>query len=213
MIYYSKLQRFLKFLNHRLLQIRLRSCTKLFRLLPPLDLLDFSTRPFSSKALKIKPSSSMFQMFLNSLPEVSSDRRSIDDWMVIFGMLSTLPVILISRSLYVCLNFSSHLFDAVNIANSSLLNISFINIASFFNTGPSGNTFLYQAMRISLIKWHCPCLNFFQFSLQNSYPLEELLRSLTHLRRKSYYWNFLYPILKNFKSPGILYFDFCLHSW
>ena len=133
--------------------------------------------------------------------------------MVIFGMLSTLPVILISRSLYVCLNFSSHLFDAVNIANSSLLNISFINIASFFNTGPPGKTFLYQAMRISLIKWHCPCLNFFQFSLQNSYPLEELLRSLTHLRRKSYYWNFLYPILKNFKSPGILYFDFCLRSW
>ena len=34
--------------------------------LPPLHLLNFSTRPFSGKALKKKPSSSMFQMFLKS---------------------------------------------------------------------------------------------------------------------------------------------------
>ena len=34
--------------------------------LPPLHLLDFSARPFYGKALKNKPSSSMFQMFLNS---------------------------------------------------------------------------------------------------------------------------------------------------
>ena len=85
--------------------------------------------------------------------------------MVIFGMSSASPVTPVSRSPYVYLNFSNQPFDAVNVANSSLFNLSFINIASSFNMGPSGNTFalahfLYQAMRVSLIKWYYPCLNF-----------------------------------------------------
>ena len=84
--------------------------------------------------------------------------------MVIFGMSSASSVMLVSRSPYFCLNFYNQPFDAENVANSSLFNFSFINIAFSFNMGLSGNTFalahfLYQVMRILLIKWLLSKLN------------------------------------------------------
>ena len=179
--------------------------------LPPLHLLGFSIRSFSVKILKNKPSSSMFQLSLNSKAEVSFGRCSIHDWMVIFGMSSASPVILVSRSPYVCLSFSNQPFDAVKIANSSLFDLSFVIMASSFNMVPSGNTFapvhfLHQKIRISLIKWYCPCLKFYSFLWKIHNPFEEFLRSLRYFRCKSFqYWNLL-------QSLDITVLGFCLRS-
>ena len=69
-------------------------------------------------------------MFLNSWAAVNSSRHSIHDWTVILDILFVSPVILISSSPCVYLNFSNQPFDAVNVAKSYLFNLSSINIAS-----------------------------------------------------------------------------------
>ena len=121
-------------------------------------------------------------------------------------MLSASPVILVSRRPYVCLNFSNQPFDAVDVANSSLFNLSFINIAFIQHLAIwkhiCAGTFLYQATRISLTEWHCPWFNFLQFPLENSYSLWRAFSFLKICETK------FFPILICFATNQHPIFDF-----
>ena len=107
--------------------------------LPPLQLLNFWTRLFSDKALKNNPNLAMFQIFFNSWPVASLDKRSIHDWIVICGMLSTLSMIRLSQISCTSLNFSNQLFNVVKELKSSLFNLSFISIGSSFSMAGGEN--------------------------------------------------------------------------
>lgn len=104
-------------------------------------------------------------MFLNSWAAVNSSRRSSHDWTVILDILFVPPVILISSSPCVYLNFSNQPFDAVNVAKSSLFNRFLIQ--NWPSIWKYICTLFFLVMRISLVNCYCTCLNFLLFPSKN----------------------------------------------